>query len=196
MSFVDGFYTFTVALTNADRGLYEQLRVKLAKHPHESAEYLCARMLAFVHCYEQGLEFSQGLFEPKEPTIWKKDVLGELLCWIETGVPDKKKLQHALRQHKQTRHLIYFYEPGHSEEFCHSCLRGSNSNWVAPIEFFEIDGGFLTEAAALLSSRVKWEITIVDNIVYLVMNGTEFQTIVRPVNIWEQYQLAIGNASY
>jgi len=195
VSFVDGFYSFSVALTNTDRGLYERLRVKAAKHPYESLRHLFARMLAYTHCYEPGLEFSQGLYEPKQPTMWKKDVLGKLLIWAEVGVPEKKKLQHAVREHREgTRHVIYFYEQGHVEDFCHSCLRGSSSNWAAPIEFYEIDLERLGEAVELLGTRTSWEETFVDEVLYLVMNGREFETTVSQVDIWQRYQSAIGNA--
>ena len=191
MSFTDGFYTISVSLTDVVQQRYEQFRIRAVKHPFETSEYLAARMLAFVHCYAAGVEFSQGLFEPKQPAIWKRDVLGEVVLWAEVGVPDKKKLLHEIRTHPEARHAIYFYQPDQAAQFCHSCLRGGINDWATAVEFYELGADFAPEAAGVLSTRSDWEVTIVDSAVYLVLNGTNFQTTIVSVNIWEEYQKAI-----
>lgn len=193
MSSLDGFYSLSVSLSDVERRRYQSFRVRAVKHACESLQYLAARLLAFVHCYEPGVAFSQGLLEPKQPTIWKHDVIGELILWAEVGVPDKKKLQHEVRTHPDARHAVYFYQTGEAEEFCNSCLRGTNGNWPAELECYEINPEFADAAAELLQTRLSWDVTIVDNLVYLTTNGSELHTTITPVNIWERYQRAIGN---
>ena len=39
-------HSFDVALSDVDRGVYEQLALKVARHPSESEEYLLTRLLA------------------------------------------------------------------------------------------------------------------------------------------------------
>jgi uncharacterized protein YaeQ len=56
MTFVQAFYSFNLDITNSDAGGYFKLRIKVPQHPEESLEHLFARVLAFVHSYEEGLE--------------------------------------------------------------------------------------------------------------------------------------------
>ncbi|MEO5618209.1 MAG: YaeQ family protein, partial [Candidatus Eisenbacteria bacterium] len=40
-------HQFSVQLSHVDRGVYESLDLRVARHPSESEEFLCARVLAF-----------------------------------------------------------------------------------------------------------------------------------------------------
>jgi len=40
-------HVFNVRLSHVDRGIYETLELRLARHPSESAEYLVTRLLAY-----------------------------------------------------------------------------------------------------------------------------------------------------
>ena len=120
MSFLDGIYTITVNLTNSDRCQYEQLRLKVAKHPFETLSYMLTRILAYMHSYEEGLEFTQGLFDPKQPAIWKKNILNEPSTWIEVGLPDRKRLYHA-SCNENCRCKVYFCDQTEIAQFCHDC---------------------------------------------------------------------------
>jgi len=62
-------YVFTVRLADADRGIYETLNLRLARHPSETAEYLLTRLLAYCLEYGEGIVFSKGLSDPDEPAI-------------------------------------------------------------------------------------------------------------------------------
>lgn len=184
---------FSISLSDADRGLYSRFRIRATRHPNELPEYLCLRVLAYCHAYEEGLEFSQGFYEPKQPTIWKKDVLGRVVFWAQVGVPERRKLQKALREDACIGRLIYFYDPLHFDQFCHECLKGSTSNWVDDLQFYTIDTGFVETAVSRLGSRSEWEVTIVDSSVYLVIDGIETATTVERLNVWQRYQESIGN---
>jgi uncharacterized protein YaeQ len=190
MSFAAAFYNFTIELSHIDRQVFTRFRVKTPLHPNESLEHLYARMLAYAHCYRAEQSFTQGLFEPKEPTIWKKDIIGEVLLWIQLGVPEKRKLEVSLRSAPSAEHRIYFYEPEQIPEFCHM-LRGSKTNWVKDISFFKISDEFLGRLAPLNHSSPTWQATFVDNHLYLVCDGTELETDIIPVNIWEEYQASL-----
>src|SRR4051812_18942404 len=80
-------YHFTIRLSDVDRGVYETLELKAAKHPSESDEYLVTRVLAYCLEYAEGIAFSRGLSEPDEPAIAVRDLTGELRAWIEIGFP-------------------------------------------------------------------------------------------------------------
>src|SRR5512138_3741435 len=49
-----------LALADSDRGIYEQLELRVAQHPSESDRYLVARVIARALEHGDGLEFSKG----------------------------------------------------------------------------------------------------------------------------------------
>lgn len=187
MSFAAGFYNFTIELNHTDRDIFTRFRVKTPLHPHESLEHLFARMISYAHCYRDGQSFSHGLFEPKEPTLWHRDILGETLLWVQVGVPDRKKIEVTLRSHPHAEHRIYFYDPAQIMQFCH-LLRGSKTNWVKDVQFFLIPPRILEDLIPLAHSSPLWNVTIIDNQLYLTCDGSELQTSIEPVDIWQAFQ--------
>jgi len=194
MSFAAAFYNFSIELNHSDRGVFAQFRVKVPLHPHESLEHLFARMLAFTHCYRAGQSFSPGLFEPKDPTIWQKEITGEVLLWVQVGCPERRKLELTLKSAPNAEHRIYFYEQSQIPEFCHM-LRGSKTNWVSDIQFFEIPPSLIEPLVPLARSSPLWQITYVDDRVYLNVDGTELEGEISSVDIWERYQESLGHDS-
>jgi uncharacterized protein YaeQ len=192
MSFVEAFYSFTIELTAPDRDLYEKIRLKIPRHPHESLQFLYARVIAFLHAYRSGQEFSRVLFEPKEPTIWHKDVTGDLLLWLEVGCPDETKLQRVIRRRPQPELRIYFFAPEQSGAFCHQ-LRGSTTNWVEPVQFYSIEPALLEGIVPLERSSSRWAANFIDTTLYLTVDGHDFISEVAPLDIWAQYQSALEN---
>ncbi|MDC0358278.1 YaeQ family protein [Oligoflexia bacterium] len=191
MTFVEGFYSFNLEISNPDSGIYAKTRVKTPKHPNETFEHLHARVLAYCHCYQAELKFTRGLFETSEPTIWKKDVIENLLVWVQVGCPSRKKLQKALRANGGTDYRVYFFEEVQLEGFC-GYLRGSKSNWIQPVKFFQLDTKFLEATTDLARSSSTWNITIVDDNLYLTINGQDFQTAIVSVDMWHQFQLFLS----
>src|SRR4051812_47354462 len=87
---------FDVELSDVDRGVYESLSFKAARHPSETAEYLVTRVLAYCLEYTEGIAFSKGgLSEPDEPAVVVRDLTGALRAWIEVGSPDAARLHRA-----------------------------------------------------------------------------------------------------
>ena len=170
MSFAAAFYNFTVDLSHNDREIFTRFRVKTPLHPLEPLEHLFARMIAYIHCYREGQQFSHGLFEPKEPTIWMKDILGDTLLWVQIGAPDKKKIETTLKAHSEAEHRIYFYDTAQISQFCHM-LRGSKTNWVKDIQFFLIQPSILEALVPLERSSPSWNVTIIDDQLYLTCDS-------------------------
>src|SRR5689334_3531027 len=91
-------YHFDVELANVDRGVYETLAIKAARHPSESDEYLVTRVLAYCLEYTEGVAFSKGgLSEPDDPPIAVRDLTGALRSWIDVGLPDAARLHKAAK---------------------------------------------------------------------------------------------------
>ena len=89
-------YVFNIELANSDRGVYQPLQLRVARHPSESEEYFLTRILAYCLEYTEGISFSNGLFEPDEPTIAVRDLTGVLSAWIDVGAPEAARLHRLV----------------------------------------------------------------------------------------------------
>ena len=183
-------------ITNADTGASGRVRIKTPRHPYESLEHLYARVLAYTHAWQNGLSFSHGLFNPDEPCMWKKDELNNILHWIDTGCPAKKKLLKALRSPSPyppgTQYSVYFYNPSQISEFCDE-LRGSKSNWISNIQFYSLNPQTIEALIPLEKSSSRWDVTIIDNSLFMLCDGIEIHTEIKPLSMWDEYQLSIAS---
>ncbi|HBM44304.1 MAG TPA: hypothetical protein DD373_11515, partial [Halomonas sp.] len=75
-------YKVDVNLTDLDRNVYETLRFTVARHPSETEERLCARLIAYILWYSESLAFGRGLSNVDEPALWEKSLDGRVLHWI------------------------------------------------------------------------------------------------------------------
>jgi uncharacterized protein YaeQ len=48
-------YVFEVRLADADRGVYDTLTIRAARHPSETAEYMVTRLLAYASSTRKAL---------------------------------------------------------------------------------------------------------------------------------------------
>lgn len=193
MGFVEAFYSFTVELTIPERDIYAHVRFKLPRHPNESLYFLYARVIAYLHSYRPGLEFGQGLFEPKEPTFWHKDITDEVLVWGEVGCPPEQKIERATRRRPPPEIRVYFYTVEQSVDFCRY-LRGSTTNWVEPIEFFLIDPMLLEALIPLERSSARWSAHFSDSTLFLAVADQDLTGEISPIDIWHTYQRVLTNA--
>jgi uncharacterized protein YaeQ len=89
-------YRMTINLSDVDRGVYETLELRLARHPSETVKYLLTRVLAYALSYEDGIAFSKGgLSNSDEPPVAIHDATGLLLAWIDVGMPSAERLHKA-----------------------------------------------------------------------------------------------------
>src|SRR2546421_1849262 len=85
-------YHIQIDLSDVDRGVYESLDLRVARHPSESMRYLLTRVLAYCLCHEEGIAFSRGLSTTEEPAVGGKDLQGSLRLWIEVGTPSAERV--------------------------------------------------------------------------------------------------------
>lgn len=98
MALTATLYHWQVALSDTDRGVYETLDLRLARHPSESLRYLLTRTLAYCLCYEDGIGFSKGgLSSMDEPPVAIHDPTGRLTAWIDVGAPSAERLHKATK---------------------------------------------------------------------------------------------------
>ncbi len=107
-------YNFAIDLADMDRGVYETLELRVARHPSETAEYMLVRVLAYCLEYQEGISLTEGVSSGDEPALLVRDLTGRVTAWIEVGMPDAARLhrgsKHAGRvavyTHRDTRQLM------------------------------------------------------------------------------------------
>lgn len=102
-------YKAEINIADNDRSYYGSHAVTVARHPSETEERLMIRILAYA-LYENGdemLAFTRGLSEADEPDLWRRDLTGTILQWIETGLPDERRLLKACGRAGQVVVLSY-----------------------------------------------------------------------------------------
>lgn len=163
-------YTVDVSLSNVDRGVYEQLSIKAARHPSESEEYFLTRLLAYCIEYREGITFSKGgISDPDDPPILVKDLSGGWQVWIEIGAPDAARLHQAskasprvaLYSHKEPRVLLRSYE-------------GQRIHKAEQVEVYAVDRTLLASLAEHLDRRIAWTLSLTEGQVFLDVNGESF----------------------
>jgi uncharacterized protein YaeQ len=90
-------HRFEINLADVDRGVYQDLDLRVARHPSEDNPYLLTRVLAFALEHKEGLAFSRGLAEADEPALWVRSGDGRVLDWIEVGAPAADRLHRAAK---------------------------------------------------------------------------------------------------
>jgi uncharacterized protein YaeQ len=101
-------FTFDIDLSHTDRHVYEQLSLKVARHPSESDEFLIARVLAYCLEYTEGIEFSRGLCDADDPPIAVRDLTGAMTTWIDVGTPSPERLHRAAKS--ASRVVVYVHK--------------------------------------------------------------------------------------
>jgi len=102
MALTATIHRIEVTLSDVDRGVYETLDVRLARHPSESMRYMLTRLLGYALSYEDGITFSKGgLSSTEEPPIGVYDRTGLLLAWIDIGAPSAERLHKAAKAAKR-----------------------------------------------------------------------------------------------
>jgi uncharacterized protein YaeQ len=97
MALSSTIFTFDIDLADADRGVYENLALRVARHPSESDEFLIARVLAYCLEYQEGIEFSRGLCDADDPPVAIRDLTGVMRAWIDVGTPSAERLHRAAK---------------------------------------------------------------------------------------------------
>lgn len=154
-------HVFEVRLADADRGVYETLTVRAARHPSESAEFLVMRLLAYCLEYGEGIAFSKGLSDPDEPAISIRDLTGALQAWIEVGVPDANRVHKAAKA--APRVTIYAHRD--VDQFV-ARLAGERIHRAAALRIRSIDAELLAALVARLDRRMDFDLAISDQTIY------------------------------
>lgn len=167
MALTATIYHLKIDLSDVDRGVYEALDLRVARHPSESMRFLLTRVLAYCLCYEEGIAFSKaGLSNTDDPPLCIRDLQGNLRTWIEIGSPSADRLHKAS---KASPRLIVFTQ--NDPAVLQKSARERALHKVEEIEVYALEPAFLDELDAATDRNVKWEVVHTDGQLYVTAAG-------------------------
>ncbi|QHC58769.1 YaeQ family protein [Rathayibacter sp. VKM Ac-2760] len=160
-------YNFAIQLADVDRGVYEDITLRAARHPSETDAYMMTRVLAYCLEYVEGITFSEGISSTAtEPAVLVRDLTGRLTTWIEVGAPDAERLHFGSRLADRT--TVYTHR---NPEKVIAAWSGKRVHQLEQITVQSFDQGFLDAAVAVLERRNTLTVSVVEGQLYLEFNG-------------------------
>ena len=167
-------YVFDVRLADADRGVYETLTIRAARHPSETAEYLVTRLLAYCLEYTDGIAFSKGLSDPDEPAISVRDMTGARQSWIEVGAPDAARLHKAAKAAPTV--IVY---PHRDVDLLLARLAGERIHRGDALRIRAVDPELIAALVARLDRRMDVDLAVSDQTLYVSLGEETLTGLVR-----------------
>ena len=171
-------YSFHIDLANSDRGVYQALELRAARHPSESEAYFLTRVLAYCFEYEEGIAFSNGLSEPDEPSISIRDLTGLLRVWIDVGTPEAARLHRAAKA--APRVVVYTHK---DPRLLAERLAGERIHRVQALEVYALDPAWLATLGLRLQRRMTFALTVAEQHVYLTLGEETFPCVIERITV-------------
>ncbi|HTN56045.1 MAG TPA: YaeQ family protein [Microbacterium sp.] len=167
-------HTFDVQLADVDRGVYDDFRLRMARHPSETDAYMLTRLLAYCLEYEEGIAFTEGIAATDEPAVLVRDLTGRVTAWIEVGAPDAARLHFGSKLADRT--VVYTHR---DPAKVIAQWAGKTIHDADAVVLHSFDSRFLDDAAAALARRNAVTVSVTERQLYLELNGTNFSSTVQ-----------------
>jgi uncharacterized protein YaeQ len=162
-------FVVTIDLADMDRGVYESLELRVARHPSETAAFMLVRLLAYCLEYTEGIELTAGLSSADEPALVVRDLTGKVTAWIEVGLPDAERLHRgsklagrvAVYTHRDVRQLL-------------AQLAGAKIHRAADIPIRAFDRVVIDEISELIDRRCSFSLNVSGGDVHLSIGERTF----------------------
>jgi uncharacterized protein YaeQ len=158
-------YTVHIDLADLDRGVYESLDLRVARHPSETAEFMVVRILAYCLEYVEGIAFTEGVSSGDEPAVVVRDLTGRLTVWIEVGIPEAARLHRA----SKAAGRVAVYTHRDVRQFLLQ-LAGERIHHAEAIPIRAFDRAAVERVAALLDRRSSLSLSVADRHLTLALD--------------------------
>ena len=160
-------YHLQIELSDVDRGVYEALDLRVARHPSESTPYLLTRVIAYALLFEEGIAFSKGgLSDTDEPPLSVKDLQGNLRVWVELGTPSAERLHKVS---KASPRVVVFTQ--HDPRLLMREAQSRPIHKAEQIEVYALEPAFLDRLGALTDRNARWTLLRNDGQLYVTVGA-------------------------
>lgn len=164
-------HTFDVQVADVDRGVYEELSLRMARHPSETDAFMVTRLLAYCLEYVEGIAFTEGVSATDEPAVLVRDATGSITAWVEVGAPDADRLHRGSKLADRT--VVYSHRD--PAKLLH-LWAGKKIHRADAIVLRTFDPGFVDAAAAAVERRNAVTLSVTEGQLYLDVNGTSLSS--------------------
>lgn len=172
-------YRFRIDLSDVDRGVYEALDLRVARHPSESMPYLLTRIFAYCLCHEEGIAFSRGgLSSTDEPPLSVRDAQGNLRVWIEVGTPSADRMHKAS---KAAPRLVVFTH--NDPALLRRAARERDIHRVDAIEVYAVEAALLAALEPLVDRNSEWTVVRTEGMLYVTVGDAALSGTVTRVEL-------------
>jgi uncharacterized protein YaeQ len=169
-------YKADLNIANMDVHQYGDFQLTMALHPSETIERLMVRVLAFARFADERLEFTKDLFETDEPALWEKDLTGQLVKWIEVGLPDEDKVKKASARCSEV--VVVAYGSAVAEWY----KRSSKLKTLKNVQVWQLSEATTAAVQALCERTMQLQLNVMDGEWTLI--GDNAQAVIE----WTQLQ--------
>ncbi len=164
---------FTVQLADVDRGVYEDLTLRVARHPSETDAFILTRILAYCLEYREGIEFGGGVSTADEPAVLARDLTGKITAWVEVGSPDAARVHFGAKLADYT--AVYTHR---DPQKVLDSWAGKTIHRSSEVVLRSFDAKFIDEATRAIERRNALSVSLTEGELYFELNGTSLVTTV------------------
>lgn len=154
-------YKVELDISNVDQGIYDSVKIVVARHPSETELRLTARILAYALYYHEHLKFGRGLSDADEPALWQVNLAGVIEHWVDVGQPDPERMLKSSRKAPLCSVVAY----GNIRVWADKTLpKIADINNLSIVALPENEHQALS---AMAQRNMHWGVMITDNVVYV-----------------------------
>jgi uncharacterized protein YaeQ len=156
MTFLDGFFHFTLNIIIPDKSVYSLKKIKLPRHSQEEPERFYTKVIALCHAYDQDIVVCSTKEDAKHGTLVVPNPINanEVQHWIKVDPIDIKELHAAIKLYPRADFSLYFYNLEKFQEF-------RLLNYPSTLKLYYIDRENLRQIYLNESSSQVWEFVVV-----------------------------------
>lgn len=172
-------YKAELHVADTDRAYYGSHALTLARHPSETDERLMVRLLAFAMLAngDDGLTFTRGLSDTEEPDLWCHDLTGAITLWVETGLPDERRLLKACGRAEAV--VVFAY--GRNADLWWQGVRGRLAR-LPKLTVYALDTEGTLALAGLAQRSMVLHVNVQDAQAWVHADGGEAAVLIRRLN--------------
>jgi uncharacterized protein YaeQ len=158
-------YHFEIAFSDTDRGVYQSLDLRAARHPSETVRYLLTRTLALCLLWEEGIGFSHGLSTTAEPAVWVREPDGRIRLWVDVGHPSAERIHRAS---KASERVVVVTE---NPDALKRAATGERIHRAERIEVLAVPPSLLDALEERTARHSRWEAVHTGGSLYVTSDG-------------------------
>ena len=166
-------HTFEVQLSDVDRGVYEQLSLKVAQHPSETLQFMTTRVLALCLEHEEGIAFGDRASPATSRRCWCATPRARSSPGSRWAPPTPSACTAAAWRPsapRSTRTVI--------AERVAARWAGKRIHKPEDVRLVWFDDGFVDAVAEAVTRRTAMTVSVMEATVYLEVNGTTLSSAV------------------